>query len=599
MSETNPLVSDRTVEFLLYEVLEADRLCELPYFADHARETFDLCLGATRRLARQQLYPAYKPMDEEPPRYVDGHIVAHPVMQRLYPQIAELGIIPATRPYAVGGQQLPYCVAALASSYLMAGNVAAQGYAMLTSGAARLIEAFGSEELKAQYMVPMYEGRWTGTMALTEPQAGSSLADVECKAVPTEHGHYRIEGTKVFISGGDQDFTENIVHLTLARIEGAPPGVKGLSLFAIPKRRFEHGELVDNDAHAAGTFHKLGWRGLPSIALNFGEGGACHGFLVGEANRGLAHMFQMMNEARLNIGIHGTATASVAYLDSLAYALERPQGRARGAAPDSPQVPIVQHDDVRRMLLRQKAIVEGALALVTATARFQDLAEHGRDEHARRHGQTMLDLLTPMAKTFPAEKGFEANTLAVQIHGGYGYTSEFPAEAWLRDQKLNSIHEGTTGIQSLDLLGRKVGRGGEATMQAFASELQQTLLRAEGAGVQPGWCQALRDAHDSLTDVTLTLLQQGQRGHVEPMLRHSVDYMDLFSTVVVAWQWLSMAAAAKQGLAKGSAASAGFYEGKLCAAQYWIRTELARVPVLAELCKSGEDSYARMQSDWF
>ncbi|WP_437293217.1 acyl-CoA dehydrogenase [Sorangium sp. So ce426] len=595
----NPLIHDRDVEFLLYEVLDAPRLCALPYFADHARDTFDLYLQSCRRFAREVLFPTYRQVDEAPPRFEGGAIAVHPAIQRVFRPMVELGVLTAARPAAVGGQQLPLVVATLAGAYLQAANLSACGYLSLTTGAAHLIETFGDDALRSTFMTRMYAGEWTGTMALTEPQAGSSLADVQASAVKTDAGHYLVRGSKIFISGGDHDLTENIVHLTLARIEGAPRGIKGVSLFAVPKRRPEGGQLVPNDVEVAGMIHKLGWRGLPSLSLSFGEKGDCHGYLVGSPHQGVACMFQMMNEARILVGANAVATASAAYHEALGYALVRPQGRPLGARdPGAPQVPIIEHADVRRMLLRQKAIVEGGLALVSTTALYADLAAHAADAAERERAQRLLDLLTPIAKTFPAEKGFESNALALQVHGGYGYSSEYLPEAWLRDQKLNAIHEGTTGIQGLDLLGRKVVAGNGAALIALGGEIRLAIARAQRAGVEPAWGERLGAALALLGEVTVQLAEAGMRGDTERMLRHSADYMELVSVVVVAWQWLAMAAAAREGLARG-AAPADFYEGKLCAAQYWLSTELPRVEALAALCRSGEDSYARMQPGWF
>ncbi|WP_437332236.1 acyl-CoA dehydrogenase [Sorangium sp. So ce394] len=595
----NPLLNDRDVEFLLYEVLDAPRLCELPYFADHTRETFDLYLQSCRRFAREVLFPTYRPVDASPPRFEGGAVAVHPALKQVFRPMIELGVLTAARPADVGGQQLPLVVAMLAGAYLMAANLSACGYLGLTTAAAHLIQTFGDETLKSTFMTRLYAGEWTGTMALTEPQAGSSLADVQARAERTEAGHYLVRGSKIFISAGDHDLAENIVHLVLARIDGAPPGIKGVSLFAVPKRRPEGGRLVPNDVEVAGVIHKIGWRGLPSLAMSFGERGDCHGYLVGNPHQGISYMFQMMNEARIMVGVNAAATASAAYHEALGYALARPQGRPLGSKdPRTPQVPIVEHADVRRMLLRQKAIVEGSLALVSTTARYADLAAHAADPAERERAQRLLDLLTPITKTFPAEKGFESNALALQVHGGYGYSSEYLPEAWLRDQKLNAIHEGTTGIQGLDLLGRKVVAGGGAALMALGAEVEQTIGRARRAGVEPAWCERLGASMSLLGELTMHLAEAGLRGDVERMLRHSADYLELASILVVAWQWLAMAAAAREGLARG-ASPAGFYEGKLCAAQYWFSTELPRAPALAALCRSGEDSYARMRPEWF
>ncbi len=596
---TNPLLRDRDVDFLLYELLDAPALCALPAFADHSRETFDLYLQSVRRLARDVLFPAYKPMDEQPARLEAGTIKTHARMKALFPQLVALGVVNATRPFEVGGQQLPLTVATLAHAYLMAANLSAYGFLGLTTGAAHLIEAFGTPALKRDFMEPMYRGEWTGTMALTEPDAGSSLSDVKTAATKRDDGTYSIRGAKIFISGGDHDLTENVVNMTLARIDGAPPGIKGVSLFAVPKRRREGDALVFNDVHVAGAIHKIGWRGLPSLALSFGDQGDCRGWLVGEPHRGISYMFQMMNEARIMVGVNGVATASVAYHEAVAYAKARPQGRPLGARdPSSKQVPIIEHADVRRMLLRQKAIVEGGLALVATTARYSDVADHGATPEERHRAALLLDMLTPVAKSFPAERGFESNALAVQVHGGYGYTSEYLPEAWLRDQKLNSIHEGTTGIQSMDLLGRKVVAEGGAPLRFLREEIERSVARASRAGVPAAWGAALEAALSDVEATTMQLGALGMGGDAEGMMRHSVDYLELFSIVIVAWQWLRQAAVAREGLARGGH-DADFYEGKLCTAQYWIATELPRVAALAALCRSGEDSYARMRGEWF
>ena len=602
----NPLLSDRDVEFLLYEVLDAPALCALPYFADHSRETFDLFLASCRKLAREVLFPAYKPMDEFGAALVDGQVKVHPAMRELWPRFAELGLINATRPVEVGGQQVPVTLSTLGTAYLMAGNLAAYGYSGLTSGAAHLIEAFGDAGLKRDYMEPMYAGRWAGTMALTEPQAGSSLSDVKTRARPTAAGHYLLDGNKVFISGGDQDVTENIVHLALGRIAGAPAGIRGVSLFCVPKKRWEGAgadrKLIDNDCASAGVFHKMGWRGLPSIALNFGERGDCHGWLVGEPNRGISYMFQMMNEARIMVGMNATATASAAFHESLEYAKQRTQGRPLNSRdPSSPQVPIIEHADVRRMLLRQKAIVEGSLLLVTITAHQSDLAHHAPEAEARARAALLLDLLTPIAKTFPAEKGFESCALSVQIHGGYGYTAEYLPESWLRDQKLNTLHEGTTAIQSMDLLGRKVVAGGGAALQALAAEFAAAGADArslgDGAAALSTWAGQLDEAAQTLGGLTMQLGALGLSGDREGMLRHSVDYLELTSIAVLGWLWLRMANAAARGL-RERPASSDFYKGKLRAAQYWFATELPRIAQLAALCSSNEDSYETVRPEW-
>ncbi len=592
MAPTNPLVNDADVAFLLHDVHDTKRLCTFPAFADHTMETFELFIGASRRLAHEVLFPAYRAMDQEPPRFSPPDVHVHPAMHAIFGHLVDHGCIVASRPPEVSGLSVPLVVNALSNLYLMAGNAAAYAYAGLTTGAAHLIEAFGDQALQEAFMAPMYAGRWTGTMALTEPQAGSSLSDVATRATPMAGGVYSMRGAKVFISGGEQDMTENIVHMTLARIDGAPPGIKGVSLFAIPKKRRQDGLLVDNDVRCTGVFHKMGWKGIPSVALDFGESGDCHGYLVGQPNHGIAYMFQMMNEARIMVGMNGVATASVAYHESLEYARSRPQGRPLDSRdPSKPQVPIIAHADVRRMLLRQKAIMEGAMSLVVTAAYFADVADHGPDENERKKASLLLDLLTPVAKSFPAERGFESNALAVQIHGGYGYTSEYLPEAWLRDQKLNSIHEGTTGIQSLDLLGRKVVAGQGAALQALGEEIRRGCARATAASVRADWVDAVASALTLVEALSVQLAGYALAGTPERMLAHSADYLDLMGALLIGWQWLVQVAALAE-----TGRDDDFARGKRRAAQYWIATELPRIPHLAALCRSVEDSYVTVQA---
>ena len=602
---TNPLFSDRDLEFVLYEVLDASSLLQLPHYREHNQETFDAYIDVCRRFSREQLWPSYRAIDQQPPVLQDGRIIVHPKLKELWPKLIELGVIAAARPASAGGSQLPFMISVAANLYVMAANLSAYAYAGLTVGAGHLIEAYGSEALKARYLQPMYEGRFTGTMALTEPHAGSSLADVTTRAIPkgdalsqSKGDHFLLKGSKIFISAGDHDLSENIVHMVLARLEGAPAGIKGVSLFAVPRLREEAGALVLNDVNVAGVIHKIGWRGLPSLALNFGESDDCHGWLVGEPNRGISYMFQMMNEARIMVGANGVATASVAYYESLEYARARPQGRPIASKdPKQPQIPIIEHADVRRMLLRQKAIIEGGLALVLRTANLADLAENAEGE-AKQQAQLLLDLLTPITKSFPAERGFESNALALQIHGGYGYSSEYLPEAFLRDQKLNTIHEGTTTIHGLDLVGRKVVMHGGAALLALQELVAEACSLAGDAGVDQSWASAVFVAGEKIVALTMELGGRGLSGDIEGMMLHSSDYLELFSIYIIAWQWLTQATAAKRGLAAGKGPEA-FYQAKLLTAQYWIKTELPRVDALITLCQENEDSFLQMKPEWF
>lgn len=592
MAET--LLSDRLVDLILHEILDVTSLTTLPAFADHSRETFDAWLRACRRVARETLFPSYREIDASPPTLDEreGELVvrAHPTMKRLLRALGELGVVAATRPSSVGGAGLPLAVGTFANAYLMAANLSAYGYVGLSTGAAHLIEAFGDDSLRARFMAPLYEGRFTGTMALTEPSAGSSLSDLETRATPTSAGHYLLRGAKIFISGGDHDLSENIVHLVLARIDGAPPGTRGISLFAVPKLREDGARWVPNDVHVTGLIHKIGWRGLPSVALSLGDTGDCRGWLVGAPHAGLRAMFQMMNEARLMIGLNGASTASVAYLESLRYADERTQGRPLGVQdPAHPPIALFGHPDVRRMLLRQKAIVEGSLCLLGITARWADEAEHATSPEARERARLLLDLITPIAKSVPAELGFQANTLALQIHGGYGYSSEYLPEAWLRDQKLNSIHEGTTQIQALDLVGRKVVAGGGRALALFREEVLRAADEADRVGIERASTQRLRDGIERLVALTMSLAMRGQSGDLDFMLGHATDYLELASIVALGFAWTRLRVAGRERDAFG--------RGLERAACYWMETELTRVPHLAALIESGETSFLGLARD--
>ena len=604
MAASNPLVRDRDVEFLLYEVHEVLQLCQLPDFAEHERETFDLFLRSAAKLAREQLFPLFREMDEQPATLADGRVHAHPKMGELYAQMTELGIVTAGRPEDVGGAMLPQTITTIAYLYLMAGNGGAAGYPLLTAGAGHLIESFGSEFLRETLMEPMYSGEWGGTMSLTEPHAGSALGDLTTSATAIEEqpGVYKIRGNKIFISGGDHQFLDNIVHLTLARRVGDPEGTKGISLFAVPRLRptGNEGELVFNDVHTSQLVHKIGWRGLPSLGLSYGESDDCHGWIVGEPCKGLRYMFQMMNEARLLVGANATATASAAYHESLAYARERTQGRALGERSSTKPIAIIEHPDVRRMLLRQKAIVEGAMSLLVAVSGYVDRSGHGADAEAKARATMVLDILTPVIKSFVAERGFESTSLALQIHGGYGYSSEYLPELWMREQRLNSIHEGTTGIQSLDLLGRKVvAKGGKALM-ALAEDIRVDVEQARRIGVDEELCDTVKIELARMTGLTQVLGARGLGGDVRGMLAHSVDYLTLFSNLIIAWQWLKMASAACSALSERLDDDAdAYYRAKVEAARYWIRTELADNARLAVLCESAEDSYLKVPDSGF
>ncbi len=589
---SNPLIDDRFVDFLLDAVHPLDAVLELAAYREHDREMCAMYLDSLRRFAREALYPSYAPMDVEQPTFEGGRVKMHPRAVKLWPRLVELGVLTAARSEAVGGFELPRVVSLVGNLYLMAANGSMMGLVGLTSSAAHLIEAFGGPEVQGLFLDRMYRGEWTGTMALTEPQAGSSLGDLTTSATPLGDGTHAIRGSKIFISGGDHQITGNVVHLTLARIDGAPAGTRGISLFAVPARRPVDGGLEDNDVTVTQLLHKVGWRGLPSLGIAFGERGDCRGWLVGEPGQGLRAMFQMMNEARIGVGAQATATASAAYHEAVHYARERTQGRPLAErGPTRAPVAIIEHPDVRRMLLRQRAIVEGAMALTLYAARCADFGRHDAPERRASHG-LLLDVLTPIVKTFPAEYGYESCALSLQIHGGYGYTTEYPPEAWLRDQKLNTIHEGTTGIQGLDLLGRKVTQKGGGGLKALLAVVGAEIAAAREAGVDERLCDALQSAGERIAAVTMILGARGMQGDVHGMLGHSHDYLTAMSLYVIGWQWLAIARAA-------AGRSDLFARGRRAAAQYWFAVEVPRVGPLLDLCEAGEDSYLTLEPDAF
>ncbi len=577
-------VSERNLRFLLYEIFHAESLTQYPYYQDHGRETFDLVLDTAMKLARELLKPVLKEMDQHPPRLVDGRVLVHPVVRRIMKECGEGGWIAAHAPYELGGQQLPLLVTSACRFIFSAANYSASVYPFLTTGAAHLIESFGSEELKRTYIPKMFSGQWQGTMALTEPQAGSSLSDILTQAEPCPEGNYRIKGQKIFISTGDHDGVDNVVHLMLARIKGAPPGVKGISLFVVPKLRPNpDGSLVPNDVTVTQIYHKLGYRGAPITQLSLGENQDCKGYLVGEPHKGLSYMFQMMNEARIDVGMGAAAIASAAYYASLEYARERPQGRPPGAKdPTRPQISIIRHADVKRMLLFQRAVVEGSLGVIMQCALWADLCRVLEEPTEKQRSFLLLDLLTPVAKSYPSEMGILSVSAGLQCLGGYGYCEEFPLEQFYRDARIHPIHEGTTGIQGLDLLGRKVLMKEGRAFGLFLEEVQKTLGEAEGISSLEEPALALREAVKILTAVTRHLVGLAQKGDLEVFLADATLYLELFGIVAVAWQWLKQAIGACKGLLSGpSQADVFFYQGKLATMRYFFQYELPKIHGLA------------------
>ncbi|MDH1264138.1 acyl-CoA dehydrogenase [Pseudomonas sp. GD03944] len=600
MSET--LLSSRNLAFELYEVLDAEALTQRPRFADHSRETFDAAIDTARSIAENLFAPHNRKNDEHEPEYVDGAARLIPEVKPAVDAFLEAGFLNATREFDVGGMQLPNLLSQACFAHFQSANAATTSYPFLTMGAANLIESFGSEEQKQRFLQPMIEGRFFGTMALTEPHAGSSLSDLRTRAEPAADGTYRIKGNKIFISGGDHPLSENIVHMVLAKLPDAPPGVKGISLFIVPKFLVnDDGSLgARNDVVLAGLFHKMGWRGTTSTALNFGDGNECVGYLVGKPHQGLSYMFQMMNEARIGVGMGAVMLGYAGYLYSLDYARQRPQGRLPdGKDPTSPQVAIVDHADVRRMLLTQKAYVEGAFDLGLYAARLFDDTLTLETEEQRKNALELLDLLTPIVKSWPSEFCLKANELAIQILGGHGYTRDYPVEQYYRDNRLNPIHEGTHGIQSLDLLGRKVSMNGGAALKQLVKLIQDSCQRASQHESLNTLRQPLEQLLARLSAVTLALLGDLMAGRVNQGLANSALYLKAFGHLVIGWRWLEQAIRAEQGLARGDAADADFYQGKLQAARYFLTWEVPSCHHDLAILEARDDTCLAMRDAWF
>jgi alkylation response protein AidB-like acyl-CoA dehydrogenase len=499
--------------------------------------------------------------------------------------------------------QLPWTVAQTCLAWFNAANVSTAAYPFLSIANANLIRAFGSDEQKARYLPGLSSGRFCGTMCLSETQAGSSLSDIRCSAVKQADGSYRLRGSKMWISAGDHELSENIIHLVLARIEGAPAGVKGISLFIVPKFRVaDDGATGErNEVALAGLNHKMGFRGTTNCVLNFGEGEGAWGELIGQPNRGLACMFHMMNEARIGVGLGAAVLGYTGYLHALAYARERPQGRLPGAKdPAQAQIPIVEHADVRRMLLAQKAAAEGALALCLICARLVD-EQHNPLDEANADARLLLEVLTPIAKAWPSEFCLEANSLAIQVHGGYGYTREFPVEQFYRDNRLNPIHEGTNGMQGSDLLGRKVGMLDGAAIQMLAREIHATIRQASACNSDElqSCGKDLLESLDRVMEVTRDLLCVIERGETELALANASAYLNLVGHTVIAWVWLRQGLVAVKHLGPDTPDDRDFYQGKLQACTYFFRWELPKTKHWFDLLHNLDATTLEMQDAWF
>ncbi len=566
------LLSRVDLRFLLFDWLGVEELCTREPFTDHDRESITLVLDLARAVAVEHLLPCYAELDRDEPVFEGGRAILPEATGRAVRAIADSGLIWASLPSAHGGSDLPLAVFTAACAWLQAANISAVAYPALTLGNANLILAHGTPEQIERYVAPMVQGRFTGTMCMSETEAGSSLADITTSAKRQDDGSYRVRGSKMWISGGDHDISENIVHLVLSRTEGAPAGVKGLSLFVVPKYLVGNdGTLGErNDIELVGLNHKMGYRGTVNTVLSFGAGWATPagapgavGYLVGEEGAGLAYMFHMMNEARIGVGGGAAAIGYAGYRYALAYSKERIQGRlAWDRDPAAQPVPILAHPDVRRMLLQAKAYVEGSLALVLYAARLDDDLRTATHERSRADAGLLLDVLTPIVKSWPSTYGLVANDLAIQVLGGYGYSRDYPVEQLYRDQRLNPIHEGTHGIQAVDLLGRKLVMKQGAGLHLLLGRIAATTARAREQ--YPEYADALDGAASAVLDVTARLWQDRDPATA---LQAAGIFLDAFGHIVVAWLWLD------QLLALADRDDA-FADGKRAATRYFYCYEL-------------------------
>jgi alkylation response protein AidB-like acyl-CoA dehydrogenase len=587
------------LDFILHDMLRVEELAEYPRFEEHGRETFEAVLETARRIAEDKFQPHNRAADLAEPKLVDGKVEIIPEIGQAIEAFNQAGFSAAHHDEALGGMQLPWTVVQAAFVHFQAANLSTAAYPFLSIAAANLIRAQGTDAQKARYLGPLLKGRYFGTMVLSEPHAGSSLSDVRTTAKPDGNQGYRLTGSKMWISGGEHEMAENILHLVLARIEGAPAGVKGLSLFLVPRIR-EDGAL--NDVRLVGLNHKMGYRGTVNTALAFGDGGDCHGELIGEANEGLAYMFGMMNEARIGVGLGAIMLAYQGYLTSLDYARERPQGRHPGEKdPDAPQVMLIGHADIRRMLLKQKAVAEGGLALGLWLARLVD--RHGQDpsERERIEAGLLLDIVTPIIKAFFSDQALAANDAAIQIMGGAGYTRDHPVEQYWRDNRLNPIHEGANGIQAIDLLGRKATMRDGAAFGLLVREIEAETVTARQAPMLEDLSDQLSSALNRVRHVT-SVLTSAQLGPMK-MLANASEYMEMMGHLVLAWIWLRQASAAVEGLRGEDGGHVGdredFLKGKLHTCRYVFARELPKISPLADTLEHFDMTTFDMDTEWF
>lgn len=519
-------IDENDINFCLFDHLKVQEINKFEKYKDYGQDDIKAILEGVLKFAQNSIAPLNTISDQKGCEFKDGKVKCPEGFKEVYKASAELGLIAIDIPHTYGGQAMPLTVSTVIGEFLSGSSVAFTMYLGLTRGASHLIEAFGEESLAQKFCPKMYNGTWGGTMCLTEPNAGSAVGDLKTSAKKNADGTYNIKGNKIFISSGDHDLTDNIIHLVLARIEGDPAGTRGISLFAVPKIWVnEDGSLGEpNDVTTMNIEHKMGIKGSATAALAFGDNGNCKGFLVGEAGRGMPYMFQMMNEARLACGMQGMSVAGNAYEHALNYAKERTQGG---------NTAIVEYPDVKRMLITQKAYVEGMRALLYQTAVFMDIAEQSTDEKEKEYYEGQVALLTPICKSHCSDTAFKVTELAIQTYGGYGYCSEYPVEQLMRDVKISSIYEGTNGIQALDLIGRKLAqkqgqyfRDFYARIDKFCSENKEH----QGLGKS---VESVKKALDQLGQLTMKFAEWGMGGDREYPMLNACSYLTIMGEVII------------------------------------------------------------------
>lgn len=595
----NKYADVRDIRFILYEQLGIENLCAAGRFQDHSRETFDMIIDTAEKLAVNEFAPVNQDGDEVGCVWEDGNVKVPPSFHAPFQKYCEGGWMSLPDAYEFGGQNAPV-VMNFASYFLFyAANASLAIYMGLTHSAGKLIEIYGTDEQKKKYMQPLYEGRYAGTMVLTEPQAGSDVGATRAKAVKNPDGTYSIVGGKIFISSGEHDLTENIIHLVLARTEGAPAGTKGLSCFIVPKYKVNDDGTVGehNDVSCSGIEHKMGIHGSSTSVLNFGDNGACQGELLGSEQKGIVVMFHMMNEQRILVGLQALALASAAYLHALDFARERRQGSQFGTR-DPEQVPIITHPDVRRNLLWMKAYTEGLRALIFYTVSCIDRESVSDDEAERRKWGHIVGLLTPIAKAYATDKGFEVCTLAIQVFGGYGYTTEYKVEQFARDCKITSIYEGTNGIQALDLFGRKIRMEDGAALQAVISEMKNAVGEAAGVSELAPYAEAVGNAISALEDVSQFLLERAGGDDAYLAYSWATPYLEIFGDIALGWMFIWQAKQAYDNKAAQSE-DEQFYASKINTAQFYIASLLPRVYGKIEAIKHFDRAFVNMGESIF